>query len=475
MAFRYLSLFSGIEAATVAWKPLGWECVGVAEIEPFPCATLKHHYPDVPNLGDVSKVSEEQIAALGRIDLIVGGFPCQDLSVAGKRRGLKDENGEITRSGLFFQAMRLVRIARRRCGTRWLLLENVPGLYSSNQGRDFAAVVAEVVGAEFDVPKSKWQNTGVAVGPDGLLEWSTLDAQWFGVPQRRRRVFALADFGDWTGRPPILFEPESLLGHPPPRREAGQGVAGSLTASAGGCDENDVRDGRLIPYTETAIAHSLRGEGFDASEDGTGRGTPLVPVEVCGTMKACKDSGGWSNSADHAAAGYMIPVAFSCKDYGNDAMNGLSPTLRSMNHSGSHANAGGQVAVAFAENSRSELRLEGGYGDRCGSLSTGGGKAGQGVPMILQSMMVRRLTPRECERLQGFQWLCDPSIPDAWQDEAGRWWSPDYTAIPWRKKPASKCPDGPRYKALGNSFAVPVVRWIGERIQQVQNLLPCDK
>ena len=278
------------------------------------------------------------------------------------------------------------------------------------------------------------------------------------------------------------------------------------------------------------VAHSLRGEGFDASEDGAGRGTPLVPVAFnarqdpdhwhdrtgpldtdgstqavsyaiqAGALRTNPASGpdGVGVQADHAytleARAEVQAVAFSCKDYGSDAGE-LSPTLRAMGHGESHANAGGQVAVAFAENSRAEVRLEGGDDSRCGALSAGGGKPGQGAPMVATAqvvgamwaagaterkhgfgwgqqdwengycqptltMQVRRLTPRECERLQGF--------PD------------DYTRIPWklgywpadkhsadvRDAIAEQCPDGPRYKALGNSWAVPVVRWIGERIHE---------
>lgn len=229
-----------------------------------------------------------------------------------------------------------------------------------------------------------------------------------------------------------------MRGDHPPRREAGQ-IAPTIPARSlggGGLGTDFDCDGGLIQqtvgalcadahpgaysgqdaYTGRLIAHSLRGEGFDASEDGTGRGTPLVPV------------------------------AFSCKDHGADAGEN-APTLRSMGHDGSHANGGGQVAVAFAENGRNEIRLEGGDGTRCGTLSTGGGKAGQGRPCVAISAAVRRLTPRECERLQGF--------PD------------DHTLIPWRGKMA---PDGPRYKALGNSMAVPVMRWIGEGIEAINQL-----
>jgi site-specific DNA-cytosine methylase len=225
---RFLSLFSGIEAASHSWGPLGWRAVGFSEIDAFPCALLAHHYPDVPNLGDVSRITREQVEALGAIDLVCGGFPCQDLSVAGKRAGLKDADGNATRSGLFFDAMRVVGWAR----ARWLVVENVPGMLSSHRGRDFAAVVGAMAGCEFDLPADGWGNAGAAVGPLGLVEWRTLDAQFFGLAQRRKRVFLVRDSGDWASRPPVLLEPEGLRGDSAPSRGAGARVAASLTRGA---------------------------------------------------------------------------------------------------------------------------------------------------------------------------------------------------------------------------------------------------
>jgi|GEM_PF-648923 len=242
---RFLSLFSGIEAASVAWYPLGWECVGVAEIEPFPCKVLAHHYPNVPNLGSVTEITKEQIERLGHIDLVVGGFPCQDLSIAGKRKGLRNDDGSPTRSGLFYTAMQIVEWAN----PRWTLIENVPGLFSSRNGADFASVVGEMAGCEFSVPRDGWRNSGCAVGRIGLVEWVTLDAQYCrtplyprAVPQRRRRVFVVRDSGNWQGRKPLFFDEESLRGNPPPSREKGKEVAGtiskgSFTGGAGGRPE----------------------------------------------------------------------------------------------------------------------------------------------------------------------------------------------------------------------------------------------
>jgi DNA (cytosine-5)-methyltransferase 1 len=237
---RYLSLFSGIEAATVAWESLGWEAVAFAEFEDFPKAVLAYHYPNVPDLGDVTQITEEHIKALGHIDIVVGGSPCQDLSVAGKRAGLRNDDGSTTRSGLFDEQMRIFEIAREYCGARYCLWENVPGAFISNNGNDFAYVLGSMVGWGISVPTDRWRNSGVAISGDGrrLVEWRVLDAQYFGVPQRRRRIFALLDTGAWWSRQPILFEQEGMSGHIAKSGDEGESVAegagGSFTPSSFG-------------------------------------------------------------------------------------------------------------------------------------------------------------------------------------------------------------------------------------------------
>lgn len=507
---RYLSLFSGIEAATVAWHVLGWHAVAYAEIEPFPCAVLRHHYPDTPNLGNVTLITEETLKGLGEIDGIVFGSPCQDLSVAGLRAGLSGE-----RSGLFHDAIRIIRAARQHCGLKWALWENVPGAFSSNGGRDFAAVAGALAGARFDVPVKGWKTTGVVLGDDALVEWRVLDAQWFGVAQRRRRVFAFANFGDWSSAPPVLLEPEGMRRDSAPSRETRPALAALTSTGVGTCgaDNNQGQAGHLIPQafggnntsgpidvstalnacdtasgrldfeTETFITqcvtgdktHALTSEGFDASEDGTGRENPIIafPQRMSGTQCASAEDVCCSLGAKNPTAiafdttqitspqnhsnpkpgdpchtlskGAHAPaIAFSSKDHGADATEELSPTLRASGHTDSHANAGAPPAVAFQERN-----------------------------VLTPNMSVRRLTPRECERLQGF--------PD------------DYTLIPYGRRIRSEkldadfikyqlrgnpkhltrddigrlAADGPRYKALGNSMAVPVMRWIGERIQAI--------
>ena len=432
---RYLSVCSGIEAATVAWHELGWMPAGFSEIEAFPSAVLAHHYPEVPNLGDMTKHEDWN---LGTVDLLVGGTPCQSFSVAGLRKGLADPRGNLM--------LTYLAIAERR-RPRWIVWENVPGVLSSNRGRDFGTFLG-------------------ALGELGYgFAYRVLDAQWFGVAQRRRRVFVVGYLGDWKRAAAVLFESESVRRDTPPSREKGQAIARGSEDRLGGGGIPEVAETLIATdhkgpghnRDHNFIAHTLRGEGFDAGEDGTGRGTPLVPV------------------------------AFSAKDHGADAAYDLSPTLRAMPHNESHANGGGQMAVAqpipydFFQITAPVNRQSRSPGDPCHTLArdnaahatilqpvatgfyptagqdfpcltecspsvkVGSGGSSGNPPGVQHAMQVRRLTPVECERLQGF--------PD------------NYTNIPWRKKP--EAPDGPRYKALGNSMAVPVMRWIGERIDAV--------
>jgi len=469
---RYLSLFSGIEAASAAWAGLGWKCAAVAEVEPFPCAVLAHRHPGVPSLGDVTKITEATIQALGHIDIVVFGSPCQDLSVAGQRKGLINEHGDITRSGLFFTAINIFHWS----GARFALWENVPGAFSSGQGRDFASVVSFMAGLDdVGVPPNGWGTEGAALGDNGLLEWGTLDAQWFGVAQRRRRVFALLDTGDWAGRPPILLEPESLRGDSAPRREAGESVAPTIDVRAGRSGEttfhtsgglaiepNTFTCGGIGSYSSSSSSPLLRtgadlGPGCESLIAFHTNAQPdemnfsphtsaaltcsqragVAHVETMPTMQtgSGNPSGHGARSGDTKDA-YVVPVVtHALRDEGFDASEDgtrretpLVPVAQ-------------PCAVAFVQNTRDEVRLMNGDGRIAGALSAEPGMKQQCY--VASAMQVRRLTPKECERLQGF--------PD------------DHTAIPYRNKPAA---DGPRYKALGNSMAVPVMRWIGIKIME---------
>ena len=513
---RFLSVCSGIEAASVAWHPLGWKAVAFSEIEKFPSAVLKHHYPDVPNLGDFTKIDAK---TLGRVDILAGGTPCQAFSVAGLRQSLADARGNLS-----LEFVRLAHELAANNGLRNVVWENVVGVLSTKDNA-FGCFLAGLVGADSAIEpprRGKWARHGMVSGPKGRAAWAVKDGQFFGVAQRRRRVLVVADFGNGADPAAVLFEPESMFRDTPPSREAGKSithpVAPSLVSSGRGIERTGdtrgqdpvvavlrghsdygpglpsvrakggdcaggsealvfapeiarcvaTREGSSQDYETTTmvavgvtgdIAHTLKAEGADASEDGTGRGTPIIAFDCKGTQ-----------------------VAFTT--------DGTMTTLRSMGHYGSHQNAGGHAAVAFTTEQTPKFSQE------CAltltkQSPTGGGqiqsvltyapevsgtiKSGtknSGLPngaeeadkMVVTSA-VRRLTPRECERLQGFQWLCDPTYPGAWQDDAGRWWSPDYTDIPWRGK--ANAPDGHRYKALGNSWAVPKFVWLGQRIQKL--------
>ncbi|WP_020472405.1 DNA cytosine methyltransferase [Zavarzinella formosa] len=402
---KYGSVCSGIEAATAAWHPLGWKPAFFSEIDNFPRAVLQHHYPSVPCHGDFTTIGKD---TYDPIDLLVGGTPCQAFSVAGLRQGFADERGNLT--------LEFIRLAQR-LQPRWLVWENVPGVLSQDTGRAFAAFLG-----------------GLAECGYGFA-YRVLDARHFGVPQRRRRVFVVGYLGDWRPPAAVLFERESLLGDITPIREAGKIIAATLEAGAGSSRGAGTPHSLLaptIPARRNAggglgtdfdldgglIAHALRGEGFDASEDGTGRGTPLVPYTLA--IRGRGDSHHLEYRQDGIANAILTP---------NGGRAGI-----------------GVGAVAFQQNTRDELRYIGGDGQIAGALAAHAGMKQQNF--IQQLMAVRRLSPRECERLQGF--------PD------------DYTLVPSRGKLAA---DGPRYRSLGNSMAVPVMRWIGERVAEVEQHL----
>ena len=427
---RAATCFSGIGAPETAAPHFDW--VWSAEVEPFPAAVLNARHPGSANLGDVLAPDFIERARMhGPIDLLMGGPPCQAFSVAGLRNSLADARGNLS--------LRWVQLIHA-IGPLVSVTENVPG-WLSTKDNAFGCFLGALAGADdpLHTPDGAgWTNAGMVAGPLMRIAWRVLDAQYFGVPQRRRRVFVVASPPGGICPASVLFEPASLRGDSPPGREAGEGVAATLTAgSPGGSGYRNDPD-----TSENLVVHSLRAAGFDASEDGTGRGTPLVAVafmpndpgsHIDGVAPAQRAGSGGGSLGSRAC------VAFTCKDHGVDAGE-TAPTLRAMGHSGSHANAGGQVAIAFHENQRGELTIN----DTAGSLKTGGGKPGQGYPAMMSGAAVRRLMPVECERLQG--------LPD------------HYTAISYRGKPAA---DGPRYKAIGNSMAVPVVQWILTKLEKI--------
>lgn len=377
---KYLSLFSGIEAASVAWEPLGWKPVAFSEVDKFSCKFLAHKYPSVPNLGDATKITEKMISQLGRIDLVVFGSPCQDLSVAGQRKGLIDDAGGFTRSGLFFSALNIFNWAKKHCGARYALWENVPGAFSSNSGRDFASVVSSMAGLDDVItPKNGWGNEGIALGENGLLEWATLDAQWFGVAQRRRRLYAVLDTGNWQSRRPILLEPKSMRGITPPSREAREKIASFTPGGFGNYSEGvgprRANDGQRQPCVMTFGRQSS--SEYDENQ---GASTLLA-----------RDYKGLTDLVAYGTPGNWI---------GRKPENGGNAVDPMLN-------------VAPCQTTTD-------------------------VHAVAHISKVRRLTPLECERLQGF--------PDNYTNFEG-------------------ASDTARYKALGNSMAVPVMRWIGKKIE----------
>ncbi len=416
----YGSVCSGIEAATVAWHPLGWQPAFFAEIDKFPSSLLKHHYPEIPNHGDFTTINGDSI------ELLVGGTPCQDFSVAGLRAGMDGARGQLT--------VEFAHLAGR-LRPRWLVWENVPGVLSIDGGRAFGTFLGLLGQLGY----------GVA--------YRVLDAQHFGVPQRRRRVFVVGHLGDWRRAAAVLFERHSLSGHPSPRREKGKGftheLAPSLTGSGRGTERTGESRGQDPVGPLMANTHPGSYCGQDAY---TGHLVTalLIPVgvtihgtdktasvasytNVAGALRA-RTPGSQENSSTTA----VMTLAIRGRD-GEPTMevreDGTANAVLTPNGGRGGIGVG---AVAISANQRGELRERPVHG------SLNGTKSGKQFDGVVQGMAVRRLTPRECERLQGF--------PD------------DYTKI------SDKTADGPRYKALGNSMAVPVMRWIGERIALVDKL-----
>lgn len=559
---KYISIFSGIEAATVAWQPLGWEPLAFSEIDPFPSTVLQHHYPNVPNLGDITKIDWRPY--VGAADIVVGGSPCQSFSVAGKREGLAGA------SGLMFEYIRAVRELR----PRWFVWENVPGAFTSERGEAYRQLLSEMDALGYG------------------LAWRVLDAQFFGVAQRRERVFLVGSLGTMRCAE-VLFERESMSwDHQSSRQkrqalaEEAQGCVGEADHDSGRLTPGETQSRRVYPTSGVYPTLSTREKSGQNQESvftqfgddiaGTltarydsspcvDRGANVVvddrqKVFLCQTaqtgsngklvkqddvmntldrtnstavaaldfnptdarLRYAHDDVSQTLTARAGTGGNQVslvqvqPVAFLYNQGSKARSLGLgeiSPTLKTDHN----------PVVAFAQNQCDDSREQ---GDVAGALvvrqgakqqtyicradgqtnamagvnlaptltshakkdppliypaedSTGedepvtlqirGGKPGGGKSALIQHDMsatlsthntrtlitgdneeggltVRRLTPRECERLQGF--------PD------------DYTDVPYRNK--EHAPDGARYKALGNSMAVPVMRWIGERIRMVE-------
>ena len=413
---RYLSVCSGIEAASVAWESLGWTPVAFAEIEKFPSKVLAHHYPGVANLGDMTRFREWDIER-DAVDVLVGGTPCQSFSVAGLRKGLDDPRGNLA---LTFVAM----VDHYR--PEWVIWENVPGVLSSSGGRDFGSFLG-------------------ALGQLGYgFAYRVLDAQHFGVPQRRRRVFVVAhSSGDSRRAAQVLFEPESLRGDSTKGNRKGEK---STSSPASSVDANGIQ--RTVG-TLCADTHPGAYSGQDAY---TGRLVPVMyenhpndsritgPVDPSPTVAARWGTGGGNTPlVQHTFR--KSRRAQSAEDFETWVPDGVTNTLNCFDLGDIRSVDIVVEPIALAENTIGRQPMNGGNGDGYtvgGPMYTLNATGVHGVAHPDHSMAVRRLTPTECERLQGF--------PDGYTD-----------IMP-------ETPDGPRYKALGNSMAVPVMRWIGSRI-----------
>lgn len=443
---RYGSVCSGIEAASKAWEPLGWKPAWFSEIEPFPSSVLANHWPEVTNLGDMTKIADA--VCTGEVeapDVLVGGTPCQAFSIAGLREGLSDDRGQLTLS--YVEIANAIDAKRRERGEPEAIIvwENVPGVLSSKDNA-FGCFLAGLAGesSELQPAGGKWTHAGCVSGPERVIAWRVLDAQFFGVAQRRRRVFVVASARKGFDPAAVLFELDSVRRDSAPRRETQKAVAALTARGVGTCgaDDNQAQAGHLIAKCANGdVSHTLKGEGFDGSEDGTGRGVPVVAF----------GGGNTSGNIDVATActAHGVRMDFDTETF---AVHGTQDpdTNRELAHTLGRNNGQENAIVTEpftlairgrSEGSTVEVRND---GTANALLTPNGGRAGMGVGAIGWGMQVRRLTPIECERLQGF--------PD------------NHTLIGWRGKDATECPDGPRYKAIGNSMAVPVMRWIGERI-----------
>lgn len=394
---RYGSVCSGIGSCALAFSQLGWECSFFSEISNFPSEVLNHHFPNVQNIGDFTQYEFKKEET---VDLLVGGTPCQSFSTAGKRQGLDDSRGNLS--------IEFIKLANK-LGARWVLWENVPGVLSSNKGRDFGVFLSTLVECGYSVT------------------YRVLDAQYFGVPQRRRRVFVVGYRGDW--RPPVavLFERKSCEGDIAPSREARE------------------------------IASHKAAQGSDNSFYGGGSGREISVATTLTTK----------SRLDYDTETFVVKEARGVSENQRSEVR-LTDKASSLTKGGGKPEQG--YAVIYTEQDKINVWTSSRSGDIffyrndiSGTLTRVGHKSQQNMLYHVKKdsysdhtiACVRRLTPRECERLQG--------LPDDW------------TRIPWRGKNIDNCPDTPRYHAIGNGFAVPVVRWIGKRISQVEEIINQSK
>jgi DNA (cytosine-5)-methyltransferase 1 len=482
------SLFDGIGGALLCAVKNGIAPVWASEIEVFPIKVTKYHFPNVKHLGDITKIKGDEIEP---VDIIVGGSPCQDLSVAGKRAGMKHADfgdEETTRSGLFMEQIRIIKEMRNGTNKpRYMVWENVPGAFSSNNGEDFRAVLEEtarVADPTVSIPRSVngWANAGSILADGFSISWRTLDAQYWGVPQRRRRIYLVADFGGQSA-PEILFESESMPGDFAESGTEGKRAAGDAKGGVTTAGGSDVTSTLFAAYgtkwngnsgavtgnhfvlddaercTGAAVAYGLvskgNGEAFLMEEKhmslscGGGQAGQGYPAIV---ERRTDDAVCYNGESITSPTNAQNPKPGDpCHTLGTDTRNyvcfeprsqdgvprissdGLSPTLNT-------AQGGQRQPCVYtvcssvggfmqAETERTPTLMARDYKD----------------PHIVsrQNKRVRRLTPLECERLQGY--------PDG------------YTNIPGAS-------DSARYKALGNSFAIPCADFAIRQCKEIFDL-----
>lgn len=534
-ALTYLDVCAGISAATLAWKPLGWKCLGYAEKASYPSRVLAHHYPDTPNFGNILNYREWRLAA--RPDILAGGTPCQGFSLAGLLKGMADPRSQL--------ALTFVEIAALH-RPPWLVWENVSGVLSSNGGKDFAAILAAFTGRNIRVPAGGWQNSGVVEGIAAAygIAWRVFDSQFFAVPQRRRRVFLVGHLGDWRRAAAVLLEREGMRGDSPPRRGSGEAVASTVTSRFGNGCRSAGSNGNIVPEIASTLDASygrLQGcSGQDLNHghstlvgvaepmttqpyaDGIAEDGKLVvfggnntagPIEVAAALncnRGCHSPGDFEagnllvfdpTQITHtenrsnpqpgdpchtlAKSGHAPCIAFDCRQdpvsstefFGSlgasspqaqaIAVNmrgregGNMPELDKDGLASIRAASGGSTnsLVGYTVHGSDSAGAMATETELCSSIRTkppGEVQNSSTTAVLHSNYRVRRLTPIECERLMG--------VPD------------NFTRIPRRNKktgepiPGKYYPDAPRYFVLGNSIVVPVLSWIGRRIELVHRL-----
>lgn len=536
---KYGSVCSGIEAASKAWEPIGWKPAWFSEIEPFPSAVLAHHWPEVTNLGDMTKIADAVRAGeVEAPDVLVGGTPCQAFSIAGLREGLSDDRGQLTLS--YVELANAIDAKRRERGEPESIIvwENVPGVLSSKDNA-FGCFLAGLAGesSELQPAGGKWTHAGCVSGPERAVCWRVLDAQFFGVAQRRRRVFVIASARGDIDPAKILFESEGMRRDTPPRRKAGEEVAGTLKAranSGGWSHDVDMAAGGYMqvvgshwddpanPHPTLNQSHNTGGIGASNQEVFSQRGSGIIGTyrmkafgeyaddETASTVKA----------RDHKDATYLnvtySDVSRTLLAKSNDSMAedldtyaihvtqdpdtniNFAHTL-GRNHGQENVVAyclqhaqinrkdsagpqgkGWQEECGFTLDSRScadavAYAFKAGQGAKAGGIGwaeeqsptlTAASSGSNSSPSVMKNMAVRRLTPVECERLQGFP-DNHTQIPTARRKKIT---ADEYAYLRYHRPTITSedayrlAVDGPRYKAIGNSMAVPVMRWIGERI-----------